>query len=264
MATATSRLVSTWRPSPLAWPARCSTRVGLGGGALGLEAPLEQGAGGVVVERVEAEQRRPAEQRRVHLEERVLGGGADQRDEPALDAGEQGVLLRLVEAVHLVEEQDRALAPLAEPVPGPLEGVAHVLHAGAHRAQLLEGLAGVGGDGLGQGRLPGARRPPEDHRRQPVGLHQRPQRLPRAEQLLLADDVVEVPRPQPRRQRRVGRQRLLRRRREQVVTPSADRPYPSDMSCTYSNSQSLPPREPPNVCAAISDRHADAQAAQTS
>ena len=127
--------------------------VGVGGGALGLEAPLEQGAGGVLVERVEAEQRRAAEQRRVHLEERVLGGGADEGDEPALDAGEQRVLLRLVEAVDLVEEEDRALAALAEPVPGPLERVAHVLHAGAHRAELLEGLARVGGDGLGQRRL---------------------------------------------------------------------------------------------------------------
>ena len=191
--------------------------VGLGGGALGLEAALEERAGGVLVERVEAEQRRAAEQRRVHLEERVLGGGADQRDEPALDAGEQRVLLRLVEAVHLVEEEDRALPALAEPVAGALEGVAHVLHAGAHRAELLEGLAGVGGDGLRQRRLPGARRPPEDHRRQPVALHQGPQRLPRIEQVRLPDDVVEVPRPQPRRQRRVRRQRVLRRRREQVV-----------------------------------------------
>ena len=49
--------------------------------ALGVEAPLEQRAGGVLVERVEPEQRRAAEQRRVDLEERVLGGGADERDE---------------------------------------------------------------------------------------------------------------------------------------------------------------------------------------
>ena len=70
--------------------------------------------------------------------------------------------------MHLVEEEDRALAPLAEAVPGPLEHVAHVLHAGADRAELLEGLAGVGGDGLGERGLAGARRPPEDHRREPV------------------------------------------------------------------------------------------------
>ena len=107
--------------------------VRLGGGALGLEAALEEGPGGVLVERVEAEERRPAEQRRVHLEERVLGGGPDEGDQPALDAREQRVLLRLVEAVHLVEEEDRALAALAEPVAGALEGVADVLHAGARR-----------------------------------------------------------------------------------------------------------------------------------
>ena len=48
---------------------------------------------------------------------------------PVLDAGQQRVLLRLVEAVHLVEEQDRALAVLAQPPPGPLDHLAHVLHA---------------------------------------------------------------------------------------------------------------------------------------
>ena len=56
--------------------------------------------------------RRPAtrQQRRVDLEVRVLGGRADQRDHALLDRRQQRVLLRLVEAVDLVEEQDRALA----------------------------------------------------------------------------------------------------------------------------------------------------------
>ena len=42
-ATATSRLVRTWRPSPLAWPARCSRASSSAVGALGLEAPLAGG-----------------------------------------------------------------------------------------------------------------------------------------------------------------------------------------------------------------------------
>ena len=44
----------------------------------------------------------------VHLEVRVLGGRADERDEPVLDTRQQRVLLRLVEPVDLVEEEDGA------------------------------------------------------------------------------------------------------------------------------------------------------------
>src|SRR3546814_20329120 len=77
-----------------------------------LQAPGDERTGRVDVEGVEPEQRGARQQRRVHLEEGVLGGRADEGDEAALDDGEQGVMLRLAEAVHLVEEQDRALAPL--------------------------------------------------------------------------------------------------------------------------------------------------------
>jgi hypothetical protein len=83
------------------------------GGAFGLQSPLGQHPQGVAVERFEAEQRGATAQWGVHLEERVLGRGADERDEPVFDAGQQRVLLRLVEAVDLVEEQDRALVPLS-------------------------------------------------------------------------------------------------------------------------------------------------------
>src|SRR3972149_2098388 len=43
-----------------------------------------------------------------HLERRVLGGGADQGDRPVLDIRQDGVLLGLVEAMDLVDEQERA------------------------------------------------------------------------------------------------------------------------------------------------------------
>src|SRR5690606_1977839 len=50
------------------------------------------------------------EQRRVQLEAGILGGGADEQDAAAFDVRQEGVLLRLVEAVHLVHEQDGAPA----------------------------------------------------------------------------------------------------------------------------------------------------------
>ena len=61
-------------------------------------------------QRAELVQLHPAEQRGVHLEVGVLRRRPDQRHEPVLDSREQRVLLRLVEAVDLVEEEDRRLA----------------------------------------------------------------------------------------------------------------------------------------------------------
>ena len=65
------------------------------------------------VERPEDQHARARQKRRVQLERRVLGGGADQRDGAVLHDRQEGVLLRAVEAVDLVDEEERALARLA-------------------------------------------------------------------------------------------------------------------------------------------------------
>ena len=171
----------------------------------------------VVVERLEPEQRAAREQRTGEREERVLGRRADEHEEPFLDERQQHVLLGAAEAVHLVEEEDRALAALAEAGAGPLRDLAHVLHARAHGARASRTPSSVTpATRRAIVVLPGAGRPPEDHRREPVGLDEDPQRLARPEQVLLADDLVERARPQPRRERRPVRQPLLDRRREQI------------------------------------------------
>ena len=77
---------------------------------LGRERAAQERDEVVVAERVEAEDLAAREQRRVHGERRVLGGRADEDDRPPLDVGKKRVLLRLVEAMNLVDEQDRALA----------------------------------------------------------------------------------------------------------------------------------------------------------
>ena len=68
-----------------------------------------------VVERQRAQHvdARPRQQRAVDLERRVLGGRADEAHRAVLDVRQERVLLRLVEAVHLVEEQHRLAAALA-------------------------------------------------------------------------------------------------------------------------------------------------------
>ena len=50
------------------------------------------------------------EQRGVEFEGRVLGRGADEADGAALDVGQESVLLRLVEAMNLIDEEDGARA----------------------------------------------------------------------------------------------------------------------------------------------------------
>jgi len=51
-----------------------------------------------------------ARERGVDLEGWVFCRGTDQADRPTLDVGKKGVLLRLVEAVDLVDEEDSARA----------------------------------------------------------------------------------------------------------------------------------------------------------
>ena len=166
-------------------------------GRLGPETASRQQRERVDPERFEAKERRARQQRWVDLEERVLGRCADEHEETVLHARQERVLLGLVEPVDLVEEQDRAGASLPEPLARSLDDLAHVLHRGRHRRELLEGLRRAIGDQSRQRRLADAGRTPEDHRRQPVGVDEGPQRPTGGEQVLLADDLVEHPRSQP-------------------------------------------------------------------
>jgi hypothetical protein len=62
----------------------------------------------------------------VDLEVGVLRRRTDQRDHSLLDAGQERILLRLVEAMDLVEEQDRALPVRAEPLACARENLTHL------------------------------------------------------------------------------------------------------------------------------------------
>ena len=87
----------------------------------------------------------------------------------------------------------------------PLDRLADVLDAAEHRRHGDElGVEGVGHQAR-QRRLADAGRPPEDHRVQPARLEGDAQRLAGAEQVLLADHLVERLRPQPLGERRGGR-----------------------------------------------------------
>jgi hypothetical protein len=80
---------------------------------------------------------RAREQRRNHFERRILGGSADQDDVAALHVGQECVLLRFVEAMNLVDEQDGAAAHAAQAL-----GIGHhrfdFLDAAQYRAERNE------------------------------------------------------------------------------------------------------------------------------
>ena len=62
------------------------------------------------IERMEHQHARARQQRGVELERRIFGGGADQHHGAVFHHRQKRILLRAVEAMHLVDEQQRALA----------------------------------------------------------------------------------------------------------------------------------------------------------
>ncbi len=130
------------------------------------------------------------EQRGVDFERRIFGGGSDQANAAFLDVRQEGILLRFVEAMNFVDEDDGARAVLAGAV-----GIAHdlldFLDAGEHGGKLDEVGLGDAGDDLGKRRLAGAGRAPEDHRGGIIALDLHAQRLARTDQVLLPDEFVE-------------------------------------------------------------------------
>ena len=166
-------------------------------------------------QRFEDEHAHPREERRDHLERRVLGRGAEQHDGAVLHVWQEGVLLRLVEAMDLVDEEDRAAAALPDH-PGLLDHAPDVLHAGADGGERPELEAGAAGDDPGEGRLAAAGRPPEDHRGNAVLLDHPAEGLAGAEEVLLSEELLEGARAHP-----VGERRRLARaaavRQEEIL-----------------------------------------------
>src|SRR5436190_6402029 len=176
----------------------------LGDTALVAERAPQQRQHLVVAELSELVDAAAGQKRRVDLEEGVLRRGPDQDDEALLDRRQQRVLLRLVEAVDLVEEEHRRLAVRAAPVLRPLEHVADLLAARADRGGLLEGGARTHGEHARQRGLAAAGRPVEDHRVGSALLDRRAQGRAAPEQVLLTDELPERAGPHARRERLLG------------------------------------------------------------
>ena len=69
-------------------------------------------------ERFEPENLRARDQRAVDVEERIVSRRTDQPEISSFDVGQEDVLLRFIEMMNLIDEQDRLLAGCAETIRG--------------------------------------------------------------------------------------------------------------------------------------------------
>ncbi len=151
----------------------------------------------------------PGEQRVVQFKRGVLGGGTDEGDGAVFDVGQEHILLALVEAVHLVHEQDGA-HPAPAVLLGLVDGGADLLDAGGHRREPLDlGLAVVGNQFCQRG-LAGAGRAPQDHGMAVARQDRLAQRFVGPEDMLLTYVLLEGLRPHPGRQRTKVRREIQR------------------------------------------------------
>ena len=148
---------------------------------------------------LELEDRAAGDDGVVDVEVGVLGGGGDHRDVAALEVFEQALLLFLVEVLDLVEVEKDAVRRGER---------AHFRHhvldvgdAGGGGVEPVQFLAGLLGDDVREGRLADARGAVEDEVRDVPRLHDVAQRHAGAEQVALADHLVEGARADAVRQR---------------------------------------------------------------
>jgi hypothetical protein len=152
------------------------------------------------IEPVEDQHLCAAEQRGVEREAGVLGGRADQRHRAALDERQEAVLLRAVEAMDLVYEQQRALSGARGQI-GLGEGLLEVGDAREHRADCNKPHSHCVGEQPGDRGLAGPGRSPQDHRGQFARCDHPPDRSGSPGQMVLPDYFGECSRPQPVGQR---------------------------------------------------------------
>ena len=172
----------------------------------------------IVAQRLEPPDAHPRQEGGVDLEVGVLGRRPDQGDGAVLDMGQQGVLLGLVEAMDLVEEEQRPGAVQRQPILRLGDRRAKLDHARHDRRHRREVGADLGREQPGKARLAGARRPPQQERREVSAGDAPPERSALADEVGLADELGQVAWAHP------GGQRLpLGRRLEQGLGAGAGR-----------------------------------------
>ena len=144
---------------------------------------------------------RARQERGVHLERRVLGGRAEEDDVAVLDVREHDVLLSLVEAMDLIDEQDGPLIGEPAQLARLFDELAQLRHPAGDGGHSSEPCLRMLRADRRERRLARAGRPPEDHRRQLSCVDRLPQDAALADDVLLPDELVEVARSHPSSER---------------------------------------------------------------
>ena len=130
---------------------------------------VQQRAQVVLGKRLQHKDFAPRKQRAVHLERGVFGGCADEDYAAFFHKRQESVLLRLVETVYLVYEQNRALAETAVFL-RLFHDLFYLLYAAGHGGEVDEVSLCPVGDDARKGSLAHAGRAPEYHRADIVAL----------------------------------------------------------------------------------------------
>ena len=154
-------------------------------------------------ERPQFKNHRPRDQRAVDFKIRILGSCADQGDRSVLDKGQQIVLLAFVEAVNLVDKENRLLTVAAPALFRRRDHLLHILFAGGRRVDLNEFRTGGIGDDPGQRGFARSGRAVKQDASQLVRLDSPVEQLVPADDVLLPHDLVDRAGPEPRGQRRL-------------------------------------------------------------
>ena len=163
---------------------------------VGGERPVEQHAQVLVLQRLQHIDLAAAQQRRNHLERGILGRGADQREDTLLHSAEQRILLRLVEAVYLVDEEKRRAGIEETLLAGRLDHLAHLLHARRDGRKREKRTFELRGHDPRQRGLAHARRSPQDERGHVARLEKPAEHTVGTDQMTLTDVFVEGAGPQ--------------------------------------------------------------------
>src|SRR5262245_9096942 len=145
----------------------------------------------IAAQRLEREDLAAAQQRRVDGEEGILRRRTNQDDTPFFDIRQQHVLLRSIEAMDLVDEEDRASPGVGQLGPRFLEDLAHILDACGDGVERVKSTLRRLGDDVSESCLSRARWAEKDDRGESVGLQQPSQELPFTQELVLTDEFVQ-------------------------------------------------------------------------
>jgi hypothetical protein len=133
--------------------------------------------------------------RGVDFERRIFRRRSDQHDVARLDVGEKGVLLRTVEAVNLINEDDGSRPAKLPRPPRLFHDSFDLLDPGGHGRKWDEVRLGRFRNDARQGGLSGSRRSPEDDRGDAIRLNGVAKELSGAEKLFQSDELFERLRP---------------------------------------------------------------------